>query len=371
MKPNLTVMLALAALLLLAPVQAQDFVDENDADAVVNEVVSIADAATDTISVYRNFTVDNATEFYVSLVDTLPEGYSVDLYHTLDGTTYTLLAAGVETTDPSVYVGTDALGLPGIRIDLGLPEVDLREANAEDSIAFIIGLNSTIDQGGNGGTLSPSIGQVINVFYYDAATDSDADGLPDEWEDEHFGNLDQLGSDDPDGDGFTNAEEYEAGSDPNDPASTPQQVVVSGGGVTVNDRELGLSVLGFFLFVITAAALAFWAPRKSTENKLVATALAIGAGIILIMLVLFGFDHIELGGTGWAFWAYFGATWQEVVFTGSLMILLGIAATVTFMRVKQSTEDKAVWGFLAAGAVIIAGCWLIFGYFDVAVPFIE
>ena len=89
------------------------------------------------------------------------------------------------------------------------------------------------------------------------------------------------------------------------------------------------------------------------------------------MLVLFGFDHIELGGTGWAFWAYFGATWQEVVFTGSLMILLGIAATVTFMRVKQSTEDKAVWGFLAAGAVIIAGCWLIFGYFDVAVPFIE
>lgn len=43
---------------------------------------------------------------------------------------------------------------------------------------------------------------------------SDNDGLPDEWERQQFGNLDQRGSDDWDGDGFTNVEEYLAGTDP-------------------------------------------------------------------------------------------------------------------------------------------------------------
>ena len=46
-------------------------------------------------------------------------------------------------------------------------------------------------------------------------TDADADGLPDSWEIEHFGNLTQGGSDDSDGDGLTNLQEYEAGTDPN------------------------------------------------------------------------------------------------------------------------------------------------------------
>ena len=41
-------------------------------------------------------------------------------------------------------------------------------------------------------------------------TDTDADGLPDEWERIFFGNLSQTGSGDPDGDGLTNAQEYEA-----------------------------------------------------------------------------------------------------------------------------------------------------------------
>jgi hypothetical protein len=45
-------------------------------------------------------------------------------------------------------------------------------------------------------------------------TDSDADGLPDDWERLNFGNLDPGASGDPDGDGSTNLAEWTAGTDP-------------------------------------------------------------------------------------------------------------------------------------------------------------
>ena len=46
--------------------------------------------------------------------------------------------------------------------------------------------------------------------------DTDLDGLPDEWEIQHFGNLNQTASGDPDGDGFTNLQEYLADPNPLD-----------------------------------------------------------------------------------------------------------------------------------------------------------
>ena len=48
-----------------------------------------------------------------------------------------------------------------------------------------------------------------------AAVDSDGDGLWDAWEMENFGNLNQKGTDDPDGDGLTNAQEFTSSTDPN------------------------------------------------------------------------------------------------------------------------------------------------------------
>ncbi len=52
--------------------------------------------------------------------------------------------------------------------------------------------------------------------------DADADGRPDWWEAQHFGSADTyVGADDPDGDGFTNRVEYLWGTDPDDVASVP------------------------------------------------------------------------------------------------------------------------------------------------------
>ena len=57
--------------------------------------------------------------------------------------------------------------------------------------------------------------------------DKDRDGLLDEWEMKYFGNLDQGPDDDPDGDGYTNKEEHDAGSDPTDPKSIPQLFAIA------------------------------------------------------------------------------------------------------------------------------------------------
>lgn len=51
--------------------------------------------------------------------------------------------------------------------------------------------------------------------------DDDQDGLPDAWEYAKFGNLDQRGNQDSDGDGYTNYQEYLVGTDPADRAEAP------------------------------------------------------------------------------------------------------------------------------------------------------
>ena len=44
--------------------------------------------------------------------------------------------------------------------------------------------------------------------------DTDGDGLADWWEMDHFGNLSQIASGDPDGDGFINSQEFFSGTSP-------------------------------------------------------------------------------------------------------------------------------------------------------------
>lgn len=51
--------------------------------------------------------------------------------------------------------------------------------------------------------------------------DTDADGLPDDWEDFYFGSRAETGSGDADADGASNLAEYQAGTKPNQSASGP------------------------------------------------------------------------------------------------------------------------------------------------------
>ena len=54
----------------------------------------------------------------------------------------------------------------------------------------------------------------VAITINDDEEDSDSDGMPDAWEMNVFGTLTQRAADDNDNDGLTNAEEYEAGTDP-------------------------------------------------------------------------------------------------------------------------------------------------------------
>ena len=64
------------------------------------------------------------------------------------------------------------------------------------------------------GALSAS--QTVQITV-NPGTDKDGDGLPDAWEIEHFGDLNNDNGDDPDSDGLVNLDEYQLGADPNNP----------------------------------------------------------------------------------------------------------------------------------------------------------
>lgn len=74
-------------------------------------------------------------------------------------------------------------------------------------------------------TVTSAVGSSLHVMdFVVAPADSDNDGLQDSWEIACFGNLNQTPSGDPDGDGFNNADEATAGSNPTLAASTPLDI---------------------------------------------------------------------------------------------------------------------------------------------------
>lgn len=82
------------------------------------------------------------------------------------------------------------------------------------------GLLITRNDGGAIIAVTPFAGS-SNPNNRDSQPDADNDGLPDGWEFTYLGNLDSGKTDDNDGDGFNNEAEFLAGSDPLDELSTP------------------------------------------------------------------------------------------------------------------------------------------------------
>ncbi len=88
------------------------------------------------------------------------------------------------------------------------------------------------------GDLVVSENESIGEYMIDSGRDLDHDGLPDAWEQEHFGNLAADANDDPDGDGVSNIEELAAGTDP---IRGTQRMILRAAFLEGNDSELLLS----------------------------------------------------------------------------------------------------------------------------------
>jgi uncharacterized protein YjiK len=129
-----------------------------------------------------------------------------------EGTIYVIAvtSSGSWSTNAS-----DALSAPGAYI---IPKLDSDDyyikawLDVDDDGALDTN-EARVEYAGNPITVA---GQVTNINLTLADVDSDTDGLPDWWEDEHFGTLARTATDDEDEDALSNLAEYLFGADPND-----------------------------------------------------------------------------------------------------------------------------------------------------------
>jgi len=168
----------------------------------------------------------------------------------------TVTFSGGITTMSNLILGDCGLGTEGFLIlDGGDVFVTNAAHNAtldvRDGFVLLNGGHLTVDKlvmtnecgffFTGGGSLS------VSSLELDPNLDADDDGLPNGWEIAHGLNpLSSLGNDGPDGDpdhdGFTNLEEYEAGTDPQDPNSSPfriTSIVQQGNDVLLTWRTAG------------------------------------------------------------------------------------------------------------------------------------
>lgn len=181
--------------------------------------------------------VPNIVEFRLGLIPNNPDGDGDGLY---DGDEIALgldpKVSSPDTQPPTVPAGltkdavtTDSVTLSwqpatddlkvsgyivyrdGQPIDTPQPvrEANFTDTNLPDGEEFTYQVRA-FDFAGN---LSPP-GQEIAVTT--VAQDTDNDGIPDEWKNKYFGEEDALPTADPDGDGRTNLQEFQAGSNPTD-----------------------------------------------------------------------------------------------------------------------------------------------------------
>ncbi len=138
-----------------------------------------------------------------------------------DGDLYTNAEEYTARTNPSQYLSSPDSDADGL--------VDGWEAHyffvSGDSRATVLAKqNGTGDPDGDSYTNEQEETAETNPATIQKPTDLDADGLIDSWEQFYFSDLDEVASGNPDGDGATNLQEQNAGSNPTLLASTPADI---------------------------------------------------------------------------------------------------------------------------------------------------
>lgn len=157
--------------------------------------------------------------------------------------------------DPLTHQAPVVLGVPGApHFELTGPATFAAKASLAQVVNGLHTIRFEVSDG-NGG----SFAETMTMQLSGAAADIDSDGLPDDWEQQRFGGLEQEPDGDYDGDGLTNLEEYQQETDPVDPEgpllpgryldfnlaqSVPGQDFPATGPVTVLDDGKGVSMTG-------------------------------------------------------------------------------------------------------------------------------
>ncbi len=167
-------------------------------------LASVADPS----AAISSFTADVAGVFIVQLV--------VD-----DGSEESLPQLVVITAEMRGLTVPDVVGLSltearKVLIDAGLKQIRINSVPRSE-----IPKNQVVEQQPAAQSPVQEGSAVTLVISLSPQADDDQDGLPDAWEYAKFGNLDQRGNQDSDGDGYTNYQEYLVGTDPVDRAEAP------------------------------------------------------------------------------------------------------------------------------------------------------
>lgn len=369
---------ALSLLLVSPPLVSAAFTDTfvHEDNPILG--VDAADTTVTSIESIRHFSIDNpSVPVYVTLTGNEGEatylseaGYVVDIYLSKDdGASWTQVAQGVSTTDPSASLEMTNADQPAVRFVLHFPSE--RTARVVD-VAFLIALDEASTAGGNGGVQNPAFRHSIDLYFYGAASDLDGDGLPDAWEYEHFGDLDESPNGDPDGDGYTNQEEFTAGTDP---LSSGGGGGPGGGGGIYSPPSglLYLALLSEFLLGLAVLGGIVLAKRRMgrgfTDQRVLRVWLPSAILMLGVFVTLWLLEAAPNLGTGWAGWLYPGSTTGEIIYTITALIVVLLLGIITAARQPQHRQGAVAVRVVAALAVVAASSLLLFGFLDVPTPF--